>query len=235
MRFIITAMAILVSGTLSAQPPVESEVQQAQFGSTVSEQSRASAWQLTDSEWQRYRQLQAGPRGIWSPGLDPLTTLGIHAESEADRKRYAEQLVEQEKRRVDQELAFQLAYDEAWRRLYPNLLPIQGGVSPSTGAQAQINSRLLVFVSTDCLPCDAKISLLQRSAVNFDVFVVGTAGDDQKIRAWATKVGIKPERVRSREITLNHDSGQWMDLAGLDGELPGVFKREGGQWLPASE
>ncbi|MFC1102698.1 hypothetical protein ACFGYK_10630 [Pasteurella multocida] len=46
---------------------------------------KAQEWGLTAEEWQRYLELQQGERGVWSPNLDPLTTLGIEAKTEAER------------------------------------------------------------------------------------------------------------------------------------------------------
>lgn len=67
--------------------------------------TQAQQWGLTDSEWQRYQQLRQGERGIWSPGLDPLTTLGVEANNDAERQRYAELLARKEHQRVEKELA----------------------------------------------------------------------------------------------------------------------------------
>ncbi|SPY97677.1 integrating conjugative element protein, PFL_4693 family [Proteus mirabilis] len=41
----------------------------------------------------------------------------------------------------------------------------------------------------------------------FDIYVLGTKGDDNRLRAWARQKNIPAERVRKREITLNHDGG----------------------------
>ncbi|MGH8490233.1 MAG: hypothetical protein ACREXS_15530, partial [Gammaproteobacteria bacterium] len=42
---------------------------------TQVEQSKR--WGLTGEDWQRYERLMTGPRGIWSPHLDPVTALGV--------------------------------------------------------------------------------------------------------------------------------------------------------------
>ncbi len=194
----------------------------------------AKAWRLTESDWNRYKEIQAGPRGIWSPGLDPVTSLGISAETDAERRRYAELLVQLEKKRVEQELAFQREYDAAWTRLYPDLLPIMpsGNQSSSATGVVQGAARLLVFVSPSCVSCNNAVANLVKKGTPFDLFVVGSRNDDLVIREWAKSAGIPPDQVRSRQITLNHDSGQWLDLGGLAGTLPAAFKRAGNQWLP---
>lgn len=60
----------------------------------------------------------AGRRGQWSPGLDPITALGVSTDSAAERRRFAELFVKAEFERTRKELAFQVAVDDAWQRLY---------------------------------------------------------------------------------------------------------------------
>ena len=50
----------------------------------------AQHWGLTEQEWTRFEEIQRGPRGYWSPNLDPLTALGVEARDAAERQRYAE-------------------------------------------------------------------------------------------------------------------------------------------------
>ena len=81
----------------------------------------ASNWGLQPQEWARYRELMDGPLGIYSPNLDPLSALGIEARTDEERRRYAELQVQNEARRVERLLAYQRAYDAAWRRLNPGM------------------------------------------------------------------------------------------------------------------
>lgn len=201
---------------------------------TEAEQHQAQQWNLSDAEWQQYKEAKAGPRGIWSPNLDPLTTLGISARTDQERRRYAELLVRQERQRVEGEIAFQKAYDEAFARLTPNLLPV------GSGAQSQAtvptgNARLTVFVSDQCAPCNSTVERLIKQGTSLDIYMVGSKGDDKTIRAWAKSVAIDPKKVRAREITLNHDNGRWFDLTGLAGVLPGIYRMEAGQWKPVAQ
>ncbi len=91
-----------------------SEIQQSQSSKTA-EQGRQ--WGLSGEEYQRYQQLMDGLRGTQSPGLDPLTVLGIEAQSDAERKKYAQLWVKQEFARTEKELKFQREVDAAWQRL----------------------------------------------------------------------------------------------------------------------
>ena len=200
-----------------------------------SDLQRSREWGLQPEEWARYRQLMQGPLGIYSPGLDPLTALGIESRSDAERRHYAELQATMEGRRVEKLLNYQRAYDDAWKQLYPGMEPVplpphslDDGGSPDTPSTE--SSRLAVFVKEDCESCDQRVRELQAAGRPFDVYVVGSLHDDAQIRRWATRAGIDASKVRSHTITLNHDSGRWLSIGG-QGELPAVMREVAGQWL----
>ena len=184
---------------------------------------------LRSEEWARYRQLMQGPLGVYSPNLDPLTALGVEARSDQERNHYAELQVQAEARRVEKTLTYQRAYDTAWQRLFPGQARVKlpGTSPPNTGNQG--SGRLAVFIKTDCTACAQRVQQLQSVGTSFDLYMVGSRGDDTRLRQWATQVGIDPARVRARAITLNHDAGRWLSL-GLPGELPAVVREVNGQW-----
>ena len=194
-----------------------------------SDELLARDWGLSAEDWARYRELMQGPLGVYSPNLDPLTALGIEARSDEERNRYAELQVQAESRRVNKTLAYQRAYDAAWKRLYPGQLRVNlpGAQVPSAGNKG--SGRLAVFVKADCASCDQRVRQLQAAGTAFDVYMVGSRQDDARIRQWATLAGIDPARVRARTITLNHDTGRWLSL-GVSGELPAVVREVDGQW-----
>lgn len=196
-----------------------------------SDEQRARDWGLRTEEWARYRELMQGALGIHSPNLDPLTALGIEARSDEERRHYAELQVQVEARRVEKTLAYQRAYDDAWRRLAPGAqrVNLPGAGSASTSALAQGAERTAVFVKEGCAACDEAVQRLQASGAEFDIYMVGSRADDARIRDWAHRIRLDPAKVRSRRITLNHDSGRWLSL-GLPGDLPAVVRQVGGQW-----
>ncbi len=194
----------------------------------------ASKWGLTLEDWSRYQAVMKGPRGIYSPGLDPLTALGIEAESAEERRRYAALQVKAERQRVENELAYQQAYDQAFKQLYPDEKIIQlssSPASPMTSSPGALKSdgRLAIFVQDDCTACITRVKDLQTQKQAFDLYFVGSLNDDEKIRRWAILAGIKPSHVLSRKVTLNHDAGRWIRLA-IGGELPAVVREVNGQW-----
>ncbi|MCS2611051.1 TIGR03759 family integrating conjugative element protein [Halomonas dongshanensis] len=227
-----TALLLFAALPVWAQQGQESEATRIeQTRLEQSSQRAAEAWGLNQQEYRRYESIMEGPRGIWSPGLDPLTALGLEARSQAERQRYAEKLVETERARVEAELAFQRAYDDAWQRLYPNDMPVNSfstrggedatrsvfGSNPSAASQ-----RLNVVVATEgCDQCEATVKRLLNNGVVMDIWVVDSNGDDDRIRRWAAQIGIPPAQVRAGTVTLNHGGSLNVDRA----ELPSVAPR----------
>lgn len=212
-------------------------VSAAEIPSTVTESleqpliaSGAQSWGLTPEEWSRYRQLKQGERGVWSPSLDPLTTLGVEATTEAERQKYADLLVEKEAQRVEKELAFQRAYDAAWKRRFPALQPVS---VTALSAVPDLRQRLAVFVRENCAACDVRVGTLVKSGRPLDIYLVGSRGDDTRLRRWAVTHRIDGERVKRRDITLNHDGGRWQQYG--RGQMPAVLVKQGATWLPATQ
>jgi integrating conjugative element protein (TIGR03759 family) len=175
-------------------------------------------WGLSSDDWQRYEAIMNGPRGKWSKDLDPLTALGIEARTEAERRRYAELLVLATRQRVERELAFQIAYDEANARLFPTQLPVipflmREVSSPTSSLQSKfenvasdVKKRIAFFtLIKGCSECDLELKRLLKLGQVMDVYLVDSGSDDKKIRQWARAKNIPLERVNDRTITLNHN------------------------------
>ncbi|MEW6312578.1 MAG: TIGR03759 family integrating conjugative element protein [Pseudomonadota bacterium] len=232
----VTILAAIAgtAGTASAQsaPIASSRTVPAQVQNSndaALDERLARDWGLRSEEWARYRQLMQGPLGIYSPNLDPLTALGIEARSDEERSRYAELQVQAESKRVGKTLAYQRAYDAAWKRLYPGQQRVNMPGAKAPGAGNKGSGRLAVFVKAECAPCEQRVRQLQAAGTAFDLYMVGSRQEDARIRQWATQAGIDAGRVRSRTITLNHDAGRWLSL-GLPGDLPAVVREVNGQW-----
>ncbi|MDA8520412.1 TIGR03759 family integrating conjugative element protein [Acidovorax sp. NCPPB 4044] len=227
------SLAVHAQALQGASRFVPTEVQTA--ADKRGDEARAREWNLRAEDWSRYRTLMQGPLGIYSPHLDPLTALGIEARSDEERRRFAELQVQAEARRVQKTLDYQRAYDAAWQRLHPDLqrvaLPSNqaGGDVSGAGTGAAEPGRLAVFVKEACAACDQRVQQLQSAGTAMDVYVVGSRGDDERIRRWARQAAIDPAKVQAKAITLNHDGGRWLSL-GVPGELPAVVREVGGQW-----
>lgn len=219
----------LVSGS-GWSAPATVEMQQQSSEQAALQQARsatqAKIWGLTEIEWAKFERLQSGPRQYWSPQLDPLTILGVEADSDQERQRYAELQVRLEAKRAERELAYEKAYSAAWARLFPGLLPVQG---MSDAATPSNNPRYAVFVEDPCSTCEANLRQWLSTGARLDVYLVGSQGDDARIRQWARKVGVTPAQVGSGQVSLNHDRGRWFAL-GASRPLPARFQQVEGKW-----
>jgi integrating conjugative element protein (TIGR03759 family) len=176
-----------------------------------------------------------GIRGSVSPAtISPLEVLGIHARDEAERRRYAELWAQAMWEDAERILAFQRAYVEAGRRLYPGVPLIDPGRLPkkdeqSTGLEPQ--DRVLLFTRPNCDSCDALLArLLGRidGVAGIDIYLAGIdPSDDRAVGDWAGQHGIKPEWVRTRKVTLNFEAGALAELTGGRGEIPTLMRRRG--------
>ncbi|HGM5256556.1 TPA: TIGR03759 family integrating conjugative element protein [Serratia marcescens] len=203
-----------------------SEIQQSQANKTA---QQGRQWGLSGEEYQRYQQLMDGPRGTQSPGLDPLTALGIEAQSDAERKKYAQLWVRQEFARTEKELKFQREVDAAWQRL--GVLPVNMG--NAAGIAHDTGGRLALFVKANgCGQCDARLAAVLADNRPVDIYLVDSKGDDSLLRSWAKAHHIPIDKVRARQITLNHDGGRWMKFG--NGLMPVVLQQGENGWTLAA-
>ena len=225
---LMAVLSLPLGMSLAQTAPLQHQYTPTQDSQLIDSQNKAREWGLKAEEWERYESLMDGPRGIYSPGIDPLTVLGIEARSDEERRYFAELQVQAEAARVEKELAYQLAYDAAWKRLYPMLQPV--GELSNTPTVISGDGRLAVFVKENCAACDQQVRQLQVKGQSFDIYLVGSRQDDIAVRRWATQAGIDAAKVRAGTITLNHDGGRWQ-LMGLGGDLPAVVRHTNGKWL----
>ena len=108
----------------------------------------------------------------------------------------------------------------AWQRLYPGLTPLK-----TTSAST---ARVSLFVQDNCPPCDSLLRTLLAQQRSLDIWLVGSEGDDNRVRRWAMAHGIDAKLVSEHSITLNHDAGRWLLLG--QSKIPVALERKGEQW-----
>jgi integrating conjugative element protein (TIGR03759 family) len=222
---------------LTEQRPIEQV--EARYG----RDELAQAWGLTAEEAERYEFLMRGPRGAFSvTNISPIEVLGIHADTPAERQHYAERLVRLLYEDTERVLAFERATQAAWQRLGRPMFDPARLQQRNTGALPDRRDlwgrRLALFVaSRDCPRCTVTARELVALASDegplsgLDIYVVDTR-DAEAIRAFARGVGVAPESVTRRRITLNHGETLFRQYRGDDRDLPRVFVREDAQLRP---
>lgn len=109
--------------------------------------------------------------------MEPLTTLGIEARNDTELRHYAELWVKEEYVRTEKELKFQREVDAAWKRLMPNMLPVNMG--NAAGIAHDSGGRLALFVrEADCQHCDALLSAVLADKRTVDIYHVETLNRD---------------------------------------------------------
>ncbi|HEY3592185.1 MAG TPA: TIGR03759 family integrating conjugative element protein [Buttiauxella sp.] len=231
MLFMLLATGAARADTVNSATSTTSTANSLQDKSLQSQsQQSAQQWGLSDTEWQKYQQLKQGKRGIQSPGLDPLTTLGVESDSLSERRRLAELWVKEEYQRTEKELAFQREVNAAWSRLYPNALSVNMG--NASGLAHDTNGRMALFVRDNCERCDARLAAVLADNRPVDIYLVGSDDKDDTVRKWAVSHNIPVDRIRNRQITLNHDRGLWLTYG--QGQMPVILQQGENGWQLAA-
>ena len=95
----------------------------------------AQIWNLSNEEMVRAKVLLEGPRKTFSvPNLSPVEALGIHARTDAERRKYAEAFARALHQDVERSLAWNNAFAEAMQRMYPNEAVVDYSGVPKSNA-----------------------------------------------------------------------------------------------------
>ena len=217
----ITQSKTVTTGASEANPSEEVPVQDRRF--------TRSQWGLNESEWHRYLTLMQGIRGsISQPNLSPLEALGIHAQTDEERREYAGRLAKMMHEDTERVLAFARVYQEEAGKLNPNSALIDSallglGKTPPKKS-LHVNDRLLFFTRMNGCPlCDSQLASLVSTAgrqlFQLDIYVMD-AKTDADIRTWGKHKALDPESLKHQTFTLNHDRGTQARLPGATGSVP---------------
>ena len=194
---------------------------------TEHEKSLAKQWMLKETDWLKYKQIMSGPRGVWSPGLDPLTALGVSETDLTERKRYADIWIKVETKRTELELAFEVQRQIAAKEFHGDTLLINNTewIKDWEKNRAKIRIQVLFFADVSCKKeCKEKFNTLYASVgrtTRLDIYFSKGASTTE-IGEWAAYMKIPPEVVKSRAVTLNFDEGEYSKMKVDFEDLPQV-------------
>lgn len=229
MAAILLSSFVLAANTENAQVEnVKTSKSKASMTNSMDSKANAERWGLTVDEWGRYLEIKKGPRGVWSPNLDPIAMLALEARSDQEARYYATMYAHMQDERIQAELTVDRYRREAVQKIYAGKVNTfnQAVLEKIESKQNEMLSnpmalsnpsdtltfgdRLLYFVDATITPKDFVQRLMSRAGenagINIDIYISG-ASDDSVIKEWARKVNIDPELVRSKAITLNHENG----------------------------
>ncbi|QEY16070.1 hypothetical protein D0C16_08785 [Cellvibrio sp. KY-GH-1] len=241
MASIISAGAMLYAVAVSAQLLPQTPIVYTPTTTTESLLSRYSQmhskpnayWQLTDEEWAKYQALkEKSPWSVWESHATPLSMLAYYAPSIEEKRRYARIEAELDVWRQFSVTEFQLLYDKERKIVQERYVEYMEKRMPTLGTLRPYDKLRLFVEAGECnTHCRSLVSRVLKTQAKVDVFVVG-ANDDQVIFKWAESAGIPVERVKTKEVTLNHDNGLFKIIS-TNGvmtvpKLPALFKQTAG-------
>jgi len=187
--------------------------------SLLTDNQRAKLWGLDMSEWQEYKRLMQGPRGLWTPNLDPVQVLGMNAKTPADMQKYAKKMAKMEYDRLTREGAFDRAYAREYNKLLggKTLFPVnKHKQSESTDEKTVISGvqRIQFYVKLPCPECLPQMKKWLDESVAIDIHFLDAKNGN--IKLWAVKMGISPLLVSSKQITLNYITKNQADALGVN-------------------
>lgn len=185
---------------------------------TEYEKFLAKEFRLTEDDMKKYKRIMVGKRGIWSPGLDPISALGVEEKDPAERDRYAKLWLEIEGEKVGLQFEFERAVANKRKDVFGEMLPFntQPAVEKWLKKRNRPNANIDVYVDANCLEdCQKRIRDVQRTRgrgrLNF-WFVGDVTPTDTEIVKWAEYHDIDPEQVQKRVITLNNGREKFASL-----------------------
>lgn len=190
-------------------------------------------WQLTDEEWVTYEELKKkSPWSVWENHASPLAMLSYYSSSMEEKRRYARIEAELDTWRQYSVTEFQTLYDKERAIVHERYVEYIQKRLP-TLATLKPYDKLSLFVNAgDCdAHCRSLVTRVLKTQAKVDVYVIG-ASNDQVIFKWAESASIPVERVKTKEITLNHDNGLYKIISPIGGvplpKLPALFKQSAG-------
>lgn len=189
-------------------------------------------WQLTDNEWARYESIkQKSPWAEWRNNASPLALLSHYAPTMEEKRRYARIEAELDTWRQYSVTEFQMLYDKERDIVHARYIEWIEKRQP-TLASIKPYDRLRLFIQAgDCdAHCRSLVGRVLITQAKVDIYLTG-AKTDTAIFKWAETANIPVERVKTQEITLNHDNGVFKLVTGNLGlpapRLPALFRQMG--------
>ena len=192
-----------------------------EFKTTLTAEEKAIVWGLTSKEWTRYEKLMQGDAKYQFRNSDPITILGIYAESDRDRDRYADMLVEREAERARRFDKFNQLWEQKIQLKFHGEKIIDlsrlgfdfnsGKSNSSQSTHPQLGDRLLLFLnikepgSTSAFQTMLDI---QKRSVSSGLDIVFTNNTTEKeIQNWARSARVDVSMVSDGFINLDIDDG----------------------------
>ena len=204
----VNSIVLIVGLTLSTSSLPQ---QRNHFSNTVSseisssETRTAEVWQLSVEEFELLQKLQQHHEGMLSSGLTPYEWLGIFAETDGQRKHYAELFAKRQLKLTDAILKFESAYAEAIQK-----------IASLSKDNSRIGKRLLFITTYQCShkQCKNDLQRIRKHAESgglLDILIQGETSITD-LKSWGVENKIPLEKIRTGDITINQAQGRYLNF-----------------------
>ena len=204
----VNSIVLIVGLTLSTSSLPQ---QRNHFSNTVSseisssETRTAEVWQLSVEEFELLQKLQQHHEGMLSSGLTPYEWLGIFAETDEQRKHYAELFAKRQLELTDAILKFESAYAEAIQK-----------IASLSKDNSRIGKRLLFITTYQCShkQCKNDLQRIRKHAESgglLDILIQGETSITD-LKSWGVENKIPLEKIRTGDITINQAQGRYLNF-----------------------
>ena len=204
----VNSIVLIVGLTLSTSSLPQ---QRNHFSNTVSseisssETRTAEVWQLSVEEIELLQKLQQHHEGMLSSGLTPYEWLGIFAETDEQRKHYAELFAKRQLELTDAILKFESAYAEAIQK-----------IASQSKDNSRIGKRLLFITTYQCShkQCKNDLQRIRKHAESgglLDILIQGETSITD-LKSWGVENKIPLEKIRTGDITINQAQGRYLNF-----------------------
>ncbi len=180
---------------------------------------QAKMWGLTTKEFKCYLWLMKNTASShWYKNLDPAEVLALNAKDPNDLMQYAKIQARNMHTRVMRELAFNIIYSKAYKKLYPNEKPIMTPGSMDLQSSAlQSGDRVWLFVGINTplgrFAYQHLIKAVQATPNTvLDIYFVGKHVHQKSIETWAANMNIPPNTV-NQQVTLNYGNDRFENIS----------------------
>ena len=190
------------------------------FGIVINDKDKAIAesFKLTTNEMAKFKYImEYTPRKYWTPDISPITALGAEAETEEERRHFAELGYQLKTEREKKELAFARMAVKVEMENDPVMRNWKNKGDTKFGFSEQLpdNKTSLTSLFINAIDCEASkeckefvSDLVLSNSTNNKLDIYFKGSNNKQITDFAFNNGIKAATVSSGSVTLNIESGE---------------------------
>lgn len=196
-----------ISFFVSSAEAIKTQIDYTEQAGTIKDSSVAKEWNLTMADFEKYKLIMSGSRGVFSPGIAPPLALALEADNNEDRKKYLTIYAKLEHERTKKDLETSRMYTKIFNDLYVEPVIDNSFLFSEDEEYIRSDDRFVIFIDSSCVDCKSKLLMSIVKTDNFpnnptDIYVKGI-DNERELGLWAKSNSIDVGKVDRGKITLN--------------------------------